>query len=385
MFRAPLMCLPSNDTAGMVKPNLEPDTALTEPIAPIPPGDPPRVSDRKRRKRAPRFSEIAAEAGVSEATVDRVLNERGRVSYEARDKVIVAAMRLGVRRVLPDMSRGLRHVDVIMLVNSTPMFQRLDSAIKRTVQMLDRHVVVHRIALAREDEAGFANAILSPPYRRSGAIVVGNSHGKVLDAIDTARRRGERVVSMVTDLANSIYVGVDNRVAGRTAGHMIGKLTRGEGRVVVLRGPYGAADHEQRVAGFLGALARAYPAQPVEVGGEQTNDDAGVCFRLADAALKRGPVSAVYNTGCGNLGIHEALRRHELLGRVTWIAHEMHRAHVGMLAADHINLIIDQNPDAQVLAALQTVLSDDGAHARPSRVDLGLFTMANVPDAPYVN
>ena len=31
----------------------------------------------RRRKRAPRFIEIANEAGVSPSTVDRVLNERG--------------------------------------------------------------------------------------------------------------------------------------------------------------------------------------------------------------------------------------------------------------------------------------------------------------------
>ena len=44
-----------------------------------------------RRKRSARFVEIAAVAGVSETTVNRVLNERGSVSPETRARVIAAA------------------------------------------------------------------------------------------------------------------------------------------------------------------------------------------------------------------------------------------------------------------------------------------------------
>jgi LacI family transcriptional regulator len=346
------------------------------------------TAGRQRRKRA-RFAEIAAEAGVSESTVDRVLNERGRVSYEARDRVIVAAMRLGVRRVLPEMWHGLRHIDVIMPINSTPMFQRMDYALRRSIQMLDRHIVVHRLTLRREDDVAYAKAISSPPYRRSGLIVVGDSSQRTSDAINEALGRGERVVSMVTELPNSLYVGVDNCVAGRTAAHMIGKLTRGKGRVLLLRGPYGAPDHEQRVIGFVRELKQAHPSLELEIAPQDTKDDADICFRLVEASLNHGPLDAIYNTGCGNLGIREALGRRNLLGKLVWVAHEMHQTNAELLRQDHINLVIDQNPDAQVLYALQGVLSDDGSSDSPTRnashTDISLFTMANVPEAPYTN
>ncbi|WP_241025600.1 LacI family DNA-binding transcriptional regulator, partial [Burkholderia sp. Ac-20384] len=42
------------------------------------------------RKRTARFDEIAALAGVSTTTVDRVLNERGSVSAQARERVVAA-------------------------------------------------------------------------------------------------------------------------------------------------------------------------------------------------------------------------------------------------------------------------------------------------------
>ncbi|HLX00788.1 MAG TPA: LacI family DNA-binding transcriptional regulator, partial [Trinickia sp.] len=65
------------------------------------------------RKRSARFEEIAAEAGVSVATVDRVLNERGSVSAATRARVVAAAKRLAVPRILPDTRHGLVHIDVL--------------------------------------------------------------------------------------------------------------------------------------------------------------------------------------------------------------------------------------------------------------------------------
>lgn len=49
-----------------------------------------RESGPRWRKRTARFDEIAALAGVSTTTVDRVLNERGSVSAHARERVAVS-------------------------------------------------------------------------------------------------------------------------------------------------------------------------------------------------------------------------------------------------------------------------------------------------------
>jgi hypothetical protein len=72
-----------------------------------------RMSQPPRRKKTARFVEIAA-AGVSVATVDRVLNERGSVSATARAKVVAAARELAVPRLLPDTRHGLIHIDILL-------------------------------------------------------------------------------------------------------------------------------------------------------------------------------------------------------------------------------------------------------------------------------
>ena len=54
------------------------------------------MENPRRKKKTARFTEIAALAGVSVATVDRVLNERDTASAKAREKVVQAARQLGI-------------------------------------------------------------------------------------------------------------------------------------------------------------------------------------------------------------------------------------------------------------------------------------------------
>src|ERR1700722_4768731 len=81
----------------------------------------------RRRKRSARFVEIAVEAGVSASTVDRVLNERGSASDKARRKVIAAARRLGIPRILPSAAHELIHIDVLLAPAKCARERLLDS------------------------------------------------------------------------------------------------------------------------------------------------------------------------------------------------------------------------------------------------------------------
>src|SRR5690606_18132621 len=62
--------------------------------------------------RRPTFAEIAASAGVSLATAERVLNGRGGVSRGKVQQVITAAQQLGYDRRLPDIHPDDTLVDI---------------------------------------------------------------------------------------------------------------------------------------------------------------------------------------------------------------------------------------------------------------------------------
>jgi LacI family transcriptional regulator len=348
-----------------------------------------RAGHGARRKRDARFVEIALEAGVSESTVNRVLNERGSVSESARERVIAAARRLGVRRVLPDVRHGLIHIDVLLSHGDTPFFRRLLAAWQRSAQIIDKRIVLHRTILP-ESDAAVVEAITRSRYKRAGLVLTARDTPPVRDALAAAMERGEQVVTLMTDITGVPrvhFAGIDNVRAGRTAGYFIGRLARGPGRVLKLCGGLSFGAHRDRMAGFREALAAANTDLEYQGAEIETQDNADACYRAVSRALKQGDLAAIYNSGYGSPGIAAALREFGAAGKVVWIGHEMLVEHRTFIEEGTMDLVIDQNPDAQVISALQHLLHACGvlADSPPvGPVEFGVFCLANVREVPYL-
>ena len=107
------------------------------------------------------FSDIAKQAGVGTATVERVLNGRGGVRPATAEKVIAAARALDYPRRLPDVHRGLLRIEVILVRPETTFFRRLSRAFERISATLDPLVKVHRTFMEESDPRAIAARIAS--------------------------------------------------------------------------------------------------------------------------------------------------------------------------------------------------------------------------------
>ncbi|SOE72939.1 transcriptional regulator, LacI family [Burkholderia sp. OK233] len=342
-----------------------------------------------RRKRTARFIEIAEAAGVSPATVDRVLNERGSVSAATRARVVAAARQLAVPRVLPDTHHGLMHMEVLLPQNSTPFFGRLNLALQRSMQMLDKRIVMHRSILAGDDHA-ITEAILHPRYKRSGLIVTTHDTPRIRDALRTVIERGEPVVTMVTDVADVPrlhYAGIDNLCAGRTAGYFVGRLARRSGRVLLLCSRKDYRAHIDRIGGCRAQLAESFPELVCDGAEVETQDDPDRCYRAVVNALKQDDLVGIYNSGYGSPGIEAALRKFGATGQVVWVSHEMLDLHRQYIEEQTMDVAIDQDPDGQVISALQHMLHACGVvedAPPPGPVEFRIFCPANVRRSAYL-
>ncbi|MFO1071633.1 MAG: LacI family DNA-binding transcriptional regulator [Geminicoccaceae bacterium] len=347
--------------------------------------DEPADPARRRRKRGARFAEIAAEAGVSPATVDRVLNERDSVADATRRKVLAAAVRLRVPRLLPQPEHALVHLDIILPRNETPFFRKLAAALHDGASMLDRWVIVHRRTLPQDDVRALAAAVGGGAHRRAGFILAAPDLPELRAAVQAACARGERGVAVVTELpglSGISYVGIDNRRAGAAAGDLMGRMTPRPGRVLGLGSSALFLAHRERHAGFAGALA-AFAHLSYELIDAETQDEAERCFRATRRALAADgpPVVGIYHSGAGSAGIRDALRQHGG-PRPSWIGHEISEEHVVLLRSGEMDVAIDQDPAGQAIAALQTLLHavgvTDRAPSRP-RAELRIHTRFSLP------
>jgi LacI family transcriptional regulator len=324
----------------------------------------------KRRKRSPRFVEIAAEAGVSPATVDRVLNERGSASEQARRKVISAAQKLGVPRILPSPAHELIHLDVLLPDNRSPFFLRLRNAVASACAFLDKRIVVHRRVMPDGDHAALARAIARPNHRRRGLIVAAPDTAEVRAALREACERGEVVASVASDVADVpdiAYFGIDNYRAGRTVGLVMGRFARRPGRVMFLSGRNDWAAHKQRTAGCRDVLKEAFPQLRCETSPFETLDDDYRCYQAVADAMRGPGLAGIYNSGAGSAGIKQALEKFDADRAITWISHELSDDHRQYLESGALTMVIDQDPDMQAMSALRYLIERTAAESSQPR------------------
>lgn len=345
-----------------------------------------------RRKRSARFSDIAAEAGVSETTVNRVLNERGSVSAATRARVVAAARRLGVPRLLPEPRRGLTRFDVILAGSGTPYFQRLNLAFQRAMHMLDKKVVIHRTLVAEGDgqDERIARAILSPRQKRHGLIVAVHDSITVRAALRQVIHTGVPVVTLMSDIADVPrlhYAGIDNYRAGRTAGHFLGRALPAQGRILLISNALQYQAHAERIHGVQEVLAERYPGL---LCGEvrQCHDQPDRCHAAVARAIKAWPdLVGIYNSGAGSAGIVTALRQTGKAGQVLLAGHELSAEHRLYLEQGEMELVIDQDPDWQTTSSLQHLLYacgrlDESPSSAPN--EFRLFCRENIGAGDYL-
>jgi LacI family transcriptional regulator len=320
------------------------------------------------RVRKPTLHDVARAAGVSYATADRVLNERGNVAAKSERLVREAISSLGYMRDVHAANLSRRR-----LYNFRFILPQGDHSFFRALrQCLDdqgpRHRV-NRVAVTVDDVPAFDAAALAAalatiePGSCDCVALVATDSPAVNCELQRLRQAGIFVITLVSDASSEVrdaYVGLDNDRAGRTAGRlMLLGHSRGPGRALAIIGSYSAKDHRDRLAGFRDVLAGADPEVrllPVVEGA----DDPATIYRLVRSALRSEPtITGIYSIGAGNRGLVDALREGSP-ARPLVIVHELVPHSRAALEEGLIDAVIDQKPADEIAAVLDAMkaLSD---------------------------
>lgn len=334
----------------------------------------------------PTLHDVARVAGLSYATVDRVLNERGGVAQKSIQRVRQAIEELGYQRdeLAALLSRRRSYRFRLHLPTGDHGFYRALRAAVAAEAGRRRH---ERVEIVVSETPALDAEALAAGLE---AVAAGECDCLAVVAIDTPRvgaaiarlaALGIPVVTLVSDAgaARAVHVGIDNVVAGRTAGRLIEIAhRRGGGRVLPVIGARTQADHRDRLAGAVGVLAE---------GGVEVLDAVVVQDRSdrmaaeVGAALTRVPgISGIYSIGAGNRGLVPLMR--ELGARRPFVVlHELSPFVRGALEAGLVDAAIDQNPEREVSLGLDALraLADGRAVAERITVTPGIFLRDNMP------
>ncbi|MFW0792296.1 LacI family DNA-binding transcriptional regulator [Gordonia sp. CPCC 205515] len=331
--------------------------------------------------------EIARQAGVSEATVDRVLHRRSGVREGTVLQVEQAIADLDRQRTQLRLSGRQFMIDLVM---ETPrQFSRLvREALELELPGLRPAVIRARYHLNETWETDDLIAKLD-------AIVRQGSHGVVLKAPDTpavaeaiGRLTARRipVITLVTDVPMSTrvaYVGMDNRAAGATAGYLMCQWLRHvDADVLVMTSSEMFRGEEEREMGFRAAMRTYDPDRKVIVVTDSDGLDE-TCGPLTTRTLREHPgVAAVYSIGGGNKGIVAAFGREDRTCEA-FIGHDLGDANRALLRSGHLTAVLHHDLRADMRAVAQTVMGFHGAlpgDHRPRASGIQIITPHNVPE-----
>ncbi|WEX76758.1 LacI family DNA-binding transcriptional regulator [Sinorhizobium numidicum] len=306
--------------------------------------------------------DVAREAGVGTATVERVVNGRGGVRSETVEKVFVAASKLNYRHSLPEAHRGLIRIEVILVRPETSFYSRMNEAFERIAASLDHSIVVHRTFARENDPSDFAHYIANPKIRRSALIVVAPDHPDVLKSVRQASELGIPVIQIMTrPAADLLYVGIDNYAAGRTAAYYMSRMQTGKkGAFVALCHSGAYENHKERIRGFSAYLAEHAEAEQRFTEVMFDFDDEHNTMELLRHAFRRHPnVIGIYSAGGDNIAVAAALK--ELAGRqVFWVGHELTARTRNYLREGIMSIVLDQAPEIQARRSIDLALNKLG-------------------------
>jgi LacI family transcriptional regulator len=310
--------------------------------------------------------EIARQAGLSEATVDRVLNHRGGVRQSTVDEVHRAIADL--RRQRSQLRLTGRTFFLDLVVDAPARFSSaVRAALESQLPLVRPATFRARFHLAEAPPVRELAATLDGIARRGsqGVVLKAPDDPLVVAAVQRLTEAGVPVVTLVTDLPTSsrvAYVGLDNRAAGATAAYLLEQWLPDGGAVLVTRGTGAFRGEDDREMGFRATLRALAPSRRQVDLLDATGDGEVLRGLIQDALAADSDIAAVYSlyaTG-GNAAtvtaFADAARRCK-----AFIAHDLDEENLALLQSGQLSAVLHHDLGLDLRRACHVIMQAHGA------------------------
>jgi LacI family transcriptional regulator len=306
------------------------------------------------------IKEIALQAGLGVATVDRVLNGRAHVREHTRRRVEQAIKELEKQEF--QLASAGRKLMIDVVVEAPARFaDEIRDALEAELPGLHPAVFRPRFLMRETMTAAEVVDTLQAIARRGshGVLLKARDVPEIAAAIADLKRREIPVVAIFTDIPLSgrlAYAGLDNRVAGATAAYLIGQwLGARAGNVLITMSDERFRGEEEREISFRRALRTHYAQLTLIDASGGHGLDTPTEERVRSVLAAHGKIVAVYSMGGGNPAILRAL---EAQGQVPpcFIGHDLDRDNVGLLRAGKVQAILHHDLRQDMRSACQHLM-----------------------------
>lgn len=327
------------------------------------------------------ISDVATAAGVSTATVDRVLNGRNTVRKVTALHVLEVARGLGFHAAALLEQRVIGAPDSLtiglVLLSTEPefyqQFQREAEAAAAAETRMRVRLLTEYTANSSPAEGVAALERLAPRCQAIGLVAV--DHPRITEAVTALRARGIPVFAIMSDFAQGVreaYIGLNNMKVGRTAAAMLARgVAKGAGgELALFVGGHLWHGHDLRETGFRSYIRRERP--DLTLLDTQVNlDTEDLSYEAAIALMTRyRNLRGIYCCGGGRKGVIRAVIDEGRVGQVDVVANELTETTRRALSDGVVSLVIDTpvREICEVMFALSLQAMKEGPGNSPGQV-----------------
>jgi LacI family transcriptional regulator len=282
--------------------------------------------------RRPRITDVAQEAGVSVATVDRVLNGRQRVREETTQRVYEAAGRIGYHATrlieqrlqadLPEFRLGF-----VLQKERHAFYQTFaaeaEHAVKVAPGIRGRAVIEYS---ATQSPAEVSELMRRIGRRADALAATAVNHQHITAAVTDLKAAGVPTFALLSDFAQgerASYVGVNNLKVGRIAAWMLSTAIHEPGKIAVFVGGHRWHGHDLRETGFRSYFREFHP-RFIVLDTLVNLETRQLTYEATLDLLERHPdLRGIYLAGGGMEGAIAALREVRAPGEVALVVNEL--------------------------------------------------------------
>lgn len=317
--------------------------------------------------RRPTIQDIAREAGVSVATVDRVLNGRLKVRDETARKVSDAAHRIGyhatnlieqrLRADLPEVRLGF-----VLQKEKQAFYQtfaaEIDRAVRNAPGIRGRAIIEFSPSQSPTDVVAAIEAMRG---RVDAIAATAVNQTRITEEVLALKDAGVPMFALLSDFAQGErlnYIGMNNLKVGRIAAWMLGTAARKTGKIAVFVGGHRWHGHELRETGLRSYFREAKPQ--FQVLDTLVNlETRQLTYEATLDLLARHPdVVGIYLAGGGMEGAIQALREARQAGQVALVVNELTPESRLALADGFVTMVIS-TPLRQLCEALVGLMAGE--------------------------
>jgi LacI family transcriptional regulator len=282
--------------------------------------------------RRPTIKDVAILAGVSAATVDRVINGRHPVRSDKTQRVFKAAETLGfyatglikhrITSTVPQHKVGilLQQPKQQFYQNFAQVFS--ETATKRADLALD--VAVDFLPSQRPNDV--VDALRAMAERVEAIAMVAIDHPIINEAVAELRQKQIPVYALLSDFAlnsREAYLGVNNLQVGRTGAWFIRGNAKRVGKVALCIGSHRFHGHELRESGFRSYFREYAPEFSLLETLVSLEDDAIMYDATLNLLKRHADLTGLFVAGAGKEGAIMALREERPEGDVAMVCCEL--------------------------------------------------------------